>query len=521
MPEGAHSIMKAFLMYRDRDFDLEQALPSNQEELAQDLALGALFNAMALGDSFLVEVAKKAVLASVQDLDSIRYRQDILRDCLKNPAVIREIYNISVESIGNEKRNFWFFGSRYPSSILSRSIDVLNMFAENLRKIRDLAVERAGGFASEGLIGLVAMLKKELTDEFFADVQNHLKQLAFGDGVSISAELGKGNKGANYTLHKPPKNESWLKRIFAEVPPSHTFHLHPRDEAGFTDLAMLRDRGINLVANALAQSTDHIRSFFTMLRAELAFYVGCLNLHDQLSKAGAPLCFPELSPANDRRHSFNELYDVSLALTMNHKVVGNDVNADNRDLVIITGANQGGKSTFLRSIGLAQLMTQCGMFVPANSFCANICSRLFTHYKREEDLSMTSGKLDEELARMSEIVDELTPNAMVLFNESFAATNEREGSEIARQIIRALSEKRIKIFFVTHFYDLADRLWQQGKENVMFLRAERRADGERTFKLIVGEPLQTSYGEDLYNRIFESETTADADARPPHSASLT
>ncbi|MFZ1887600.1 MAG: hypothetical protein WAU33_06185 [Candidatus Binataceae bacterium] len=513
--------MKAFLMYRDRDFDLEQTLPSNQQELAQDLELGAVFNAMALGDSFLFEVAKRAVLASVQDLDSIRYRQHILRDCLKNPVVIRDIYNISVESIGNEKRNFWFFGSRYPSSILSRSIDVLHMFVDNLRKLRDLAAEHSDRCQSEGLTVLFAMLRRELTDEYFADIHEHLKQLAFGDGVLISAELEKGNKGANYTLHKPPKSENWLKRIFVEVPPSHTFHLHPRDEAGFTDLSILRDRGINLVANALAQSTDHIRSFFSMLRAELAFYIGCLNLHGQLSEANAPLCFPELAPASDRRYSFKGLYDVSLALTMNHKVVGNDVNADNRDLVIITGANQGGKSTFLRSIGLAQLMMQCGMFVPANSFCANICSRLFTHYKREEDASMKSGKLDEELARMSKIVDELTLNGMVLFNESFAATNEREGSEIARQIIRALSEKRIKIFFVTHFYDLANGLWGQGKEDALFLRADRQAAGERTFKLIVGEPLQTSYGEDLYNKIFESETTAGANDRPPHRAVLT
>lgn len=509
--------MKAFLMYRDRDFDLEQTLPSNQQELAQDLELGALFNAMAFGDSFLFEVAKRAVLASVRDLDSIRYRQDILRDCLKNPAVIRDIYNISVESIGNEKRNFWFFGSRYPSSILSRSVDVLRMFVGNLRKLRDLAAEYCDRCQSEGLTVLFAMLRNELTDEYFADIHEHLKQLAFGDGVFISAGLGKGNKGVNYTLHKSPKSESWLKRIFAEVPPSHTFHLHPRDEAGFSDLSILRDRGINLVANALAQSTDHIRSFFTMLRAELAFYVGCLNLHEQLSKIGAPLCFPELASANDRRHSFKGLYDVSLALTMNRKVIGNDVNADNRDLVIITGANQGGKSTFLRSIGLSQLMMQCGMFVPADSFCSNVCTGLFTHYKREEDASMKSGKLDEELARMSEIVDELTPNAMVLFNESFAATNEREGSEIARQIIRALSEKRIKIFFVTHFYDLANGLWRQCKENAMFLRAERQPDGERTFKLIVGEPLQTSYGEDLFHKIFGPETTAGASGCHPSS----
>ena len=92
-------------------------------------------------------------------------------------------------------------------------------------------------------------------------------------------------------------------------------------------------------------------------------------------------------------------------MSLKQRVVGNDVNADDKDLVIITGANQGGKSTFLRSLGLAQLMMQCGMFVPAESFCANVCDGIFTHYKREEDVTMKSGKLDEELSRMSDIVD--------------------------------------------------------------------------------------------------------------------
>jgi DNA mismatch repair ATPase MutS len=278
--------------------------------------------------------------------------------------------------------------------------------------------------------------------------------------------------------------------------------LHPRDESGARALSELNDRGINLVANALAQSTDHILSFFTTLRTELAFYVGCLHLHEDLERKGVPLSFPIPAPPGERRHFFRGLSDPCLALRQDQRVVSNDANADSKDLVIITGANQGGKSTFLRSIGVSQLMMQCGMFVPADFFSSNICQALFTHYKREEDTTMKSGKFDEELNRMSEIVDQLTPDSMLLFSESFAATNDREGSEIARQIVCALLEKRIKIFFVTHLYEFADDLYVQDMANAFFLRAERRSDGERTFKLISGKPLQTSYGEDLYDKIF-------------------
>jgi DNA mismatch repair ATPase MutS len=116
---------------------------------------------------------------------------------------------------------------------------------------------------------------------------------------------------------------------------------------------------------------------------------------------------------------------------------------------------------------------------------------------------MKSGKLDEELSRMGSIVDNISPNSLVLFNESFASTNEREGSEIARQIVRALVESGIKVFYVTHMFDLAEGFYKARKDDILFLRAERLEGGRRTFRMIGGEPLPTSYGQDLYWKIFE------------------
>jgi len=119
--------MKAFLLYRDRDFDLQHQLPPGAEAVTQDLELDTLFNAMALGDSVLFEVAKKVILYSSNDPEGMVYRQDVLRDCLKNSAVVKDIYSIAVESIQREKRDFWSILSDYPDSILHRSVDVLQM----------------------------------------------------------------------------------------------------------------------------------------------------------------------------------------------------------------------------------------------------------------------------------------------------------------------------------------------------------------------------------------------------------
>jgi DNA mismatch repair ATPase MutS len=497
--------MKAFLLSKDHDFDFQRELPANESALTQDLELNRLFNAMAAGDRFLFDVAKKSVLFSLHDVDNILYRQNILKDCLKNSTIVRNIYEIAVDSIESKKKHYYWFSGRYPSSTLHSSVEMLQSLVDFLKNLRKIADEHADNFESTGLKTFFAMLDQELSDEYFASVQDHLKELKFRNGILVSAELGRGNQGTNYVLRKPhDQKRSWLERVFAKEP-AYTYRVAERDVNGSRALSELRGRGINLVANALAQSADHILSFFNLLRTELAFYIGCLNLHGQLVDKGEPTCFPVPMPPGERQGRFSGLYDVCLALSLDQRVVGNDLNADSKDLMIITGANQGGKSTFLRSLGLAQLMMQCGMFAPAESFCANICDGLFTHYKREEDVTMSSGKLDEELKRMSAIVDNVRTNSLLLFNESFAATNEREGSEIAGQIISALLEKNIKICFVTHLYEFAQGIYDQGMENAIFLRAERQADGGRTHKLIPGVPLETSYGEDLYNNIFRTD----------------
>jgi hypothetical protein len=158
--------MKALLMYRDHDFDLKRTLPSHEQALTQDLELNTLFNAMALGDAFLFEVAKKAFLFSLSDLDTILYRQNILRDCLNNPAIVRDIYAIAVESIEKEKKNYFAFLSNYPDTILNRSIEVLQMFVVMLKKLTNIGDEHAGKFESEGFRAFFAMFQKELSDEY-------------------------------------------------------------------------------------------------------------------------------------------------------------------------------------------------------------------------------------------------------------------------------------------------------------------------------------------------------------------
>ena len=498
--------MKVLLMHPDRDFNMQQALPWNVADLTKDLELDVLLQAMASGDLFLFEVSRVAFFSGLHtEPGTVLYRQQVVRDCLKNSEIVRHLYNLAVDTIEGTRKHGWGISSHYPSSMLYSAIELLERLLGSLRKIRSFASTYSGGFESEAFTVFFSMLQKELAEDYLTKIEQHLTALKFRQGVLLSAELGEYNESTNYLLREVnDKEQHWLLRIFGNRTSPYTFYLDERDEAGAQIVSEMRYRGISRVAVVLAQSADQVLGFFKILRTELAFYVGCINLHDRLMAKQEPVCLPKPSPSNERNHKFTGLYDVCLSLQMSSRVVGNSSDFTGKNVVIITGANQGGKSTFLRSLGLAQLMMQSGMFVGAESFEAELCPALFTHYKREEDPTMKFGKLDEELARMSAIVDNIVPKAILLLNESFAATNEREGSELANQIVTALLEKQVRVLFVTHLYEFAGGFSEKKSDGAIFLRAERKEDGSRTFRLLEAQPLETSYGEDLYSQIFGS-----------------
>jgi len=308
--------MKAYLMHPDQDFDLQQPLPAHASTLVQDLELNTLFNAMANGDEFLLDVARRAFFQALYEPEAICYRQDILRDCLRNPDIVREIYQIPIQAIETKRKRWLGIFSSYPSGILSGAVDLLQVYVVLLERLKQMADQYAAQFESEGFCRFFAMIQKELDDDYFASVQEHLRELKFREGVLLSARLGQGNEGADYVLRKPNVAQGWKERVFAKRSPVYSFRIHPRDDHGARAVADLRNRGINLVANALAQSADHIESFFNLLRVEMAFYMGCLNLSERLAQMGEPITFPQPLPLAERALHCDGLYDICLALTM-------------------------------------------------------------------------------------------------------------------------------------------------------------------------------------------------------------
>ena len=213
--------MKAFLMYAGRDFDMAADLPDSVTALTEDLGLNTLFDAMSGGDEFLLEVARRGVLTSLPDAGAIAYRQHVLADCLENAPVARDMYDVAVEAVLGSKRIYRGIFARSPDATLRWSIEALQLFTGLLRRLRQIADSRAAGFHSEGFRALFAALARELDEEYFQAVDDHLSQLRFRGGVLLSAELGQGAKGTRYVLRRgAPRQPGWLSRISGPAAPA-------------------------------------------------------------------------------------------------------------------------------------------------------------------------------------------------------------------------------------------------------------------------------------------------------------
>ena len=335
--------MKAHLMFRDTDFEVNQPLPANADQLVHDLDLETLLGAMAGNDEIVKTVSKVAILDGLHGPDDITYRQRVLADCFEHPEIVREIYDLAVNAVQEQRKMFWFISRNSPTGMMSQSPQVIGMYMGYLKRLRAIVDEHSDKFVSEGWTTLFRVLKDELGDDYFQLIDEHLKQLKFKNGTLISARLSFGNTGLDYVL----RDSRRAKQTFREMlgvggRKSYSFDIAPRDEAGSKMLNDLMNRGVNSAANSLTQAADHLANFFVMLRTELAFYVGCLNLRERLTTIGETVCVPTPLPWSPARLNFVGLYDVCLSLRNNQRVVGNDANADDRTLIVVTGANAGG-----------------------------------------------------------------------------------------------------------------------------------------------------------------------------------
>jgi DNA mismatch repair ATPase MutS len=244
------------------------------------------------------------------------------------------------------------------------------------------------------------------------------------------------NNPVNPVLLVPKNGRSFLSRLLS-IEKRYTYKLDPKDEAGSTIIDDMIKWVLSRVAMPLLNAFDRLMDFFKDLARQLSFYVGAINLSDFIDELGIPKIYPVV---DSRRFFFVNLYPLSLAVSSKIRPVPSslEINVDGSFAVIITGVNKGGKTTFLKSVGQAILLARAGLFVPADRFIVPTTGALFTHFLREEEITFSYGKFEEEVKRFRKLAESLSKGDYVLMDESFVSTNHVEASVVAENVVSAL-----------------------------------------------------------------------------------
>lgn len=484
---------------------------------------------------------KAALLRVLLDLetnvDNINYRLAITEELLEKPYLPHKILEVTAQArsfTANRKQTVLYRRTNSVRQLHSN----LELLLNYLRLFDTLAavLQERYPYKSEGLRNLTEYVCGCAASSEYRELINVLRQLRdtvrgpFRLNLTIGRDLSHRLRLAEITgLDKEDSSSptrkrkgSFLDHVFGgddDKPDpllvTDIMFLEKRCVAELFEKTMLHLEGI------VSSVTSALMRFFRNLEEEVLYYKAVVELLQVVRGHGLPVCRPQFIPREHKKFIASGIYDLRLALHLASKqefsldaIVKNDVFMDSeRGLIfIVTGPNQGGKTTYLRAVGLVQLLAQAGILVPAESAVISPVDRIFTHFASAEQTDDDRGRLEEEMVRLRQIMQEISGDSLLLMKEWFSSTNAHEGAVIAEEILRALSIIGARVVFVTHLYELAARVGQintsaRGVTKLANLvagieRIDRHEGGmarmvKRTYKIEPGEPMPHGFVSDI------------------------
>jgi DNA mismatch repair ATPase MutS len=255
----------------------------------------------------------------------------------------------------------------------------------------------------------------------------------------------------------------------------------------------------------------------------LIFYLGAVRFIRCLQDQGLPMCRPELVSSSIRtckaRNSFNAnlaLRNLTIAGERNlaDVITTNDIEiGPDGQILILTGPNQGGKTTYMVGVGLVQVLAQVGCFVPGQQAEISPVDNIYTHFPLEEKPEAEAGRFGEEAMRLGKIFEQVTQNSLVLLNESLSNTSFGESLYLAQDIVRILHKVGARVIYATHLYELANRVEElnasaPGDSKIISVvsspvdEESQSSQGaiRRTYKVEIRPPLGQSYAREIAAR---------------------
>ncbi|MCK5759607.1 MAG: hypothetical protein KAH14_10980 [Clostridiales bacterium] len=267
----------------------------------------------------------------------------------------------------------------------------------------------------------------------------------------------------------------------------------------YKEIEVLLSKELIKIENIQSKYSDLVTSGILVYRDEICLYYGALRLFEFMRSRKYKSCFPRISPEDINIKGIYSLVmayeSISADDENKFKVVENDLNMSSSEkTILITGANDGGKTVMLESLGAVQLLFQNGIMIPAFYAELPIYNKIYSHFPKDEDLSIGAGRLGEEAERVSGILKEAKDSVLVLFNEPYITTSPTEGLDILVLSIKRFLEKGATVFLVTHYLDFLSEIKENEKIASYVMEI---TDGLRTYKAIRHAPMSESHALDV------------------------
>lgn len=481
------------------------------------------------------------------DIPTIEYRLDCLEDFLRNPDLALTFRRVIAELSGRRPDMGEQSADVDSFYDLRDKMDELSFFLGCIEEINKLYRRIGHGIKSAAMKGLFDFFDRLPQSESFISITRNLAELrstfsktirSVKVGVNFDGNMTPDSAGIIEVSHERiyPKGNVLERMVFKTHSVKEQFsgeehlnsvtHRAPADidTALFRELSEYTKEYAKRITAALSGYRESFFSDISELEHQLYYYDGAAAFVKSVEARGLPMCRPKILPKEDRCMNLKRLYDLNFykqlvsedaRAILSDRIVTNDIELnDNARFYMVTGANNGGKTTFARAVGLCQVLAQAGLYVPAESAEIALCDNLFTHFPRDEKIGIDASRFTTEIKDLKAIVQSMTKYSMVILNESLQSTTPEECLKIAEIHLELIAAAGVRGIYVTHLTGLYNKLRDMNESGYptrfdSLVSAAEENSGKRLYKMLRQPPS----GESLAFMIYRQFGATLADVR--------
>lgn len=473
------------------------------------------------------------------DEEVLNYRLDILEDFLNVPQLEAVLYENVHKLYVNEHVNIQKLGLADSFYALNTRLNSLKTFIECITKCHEFCQKFQDRFKSEPLKGLVEYFASVYNSEYFDEVKREtdecLRILAKGvKSVTVGINFDDMMRPVEAMLLsvstdsiKKKGRFDWIFKHLdggADRAIGRTHSLY-NENGGTNDLEAPLFRELKEINSEYISHLDRaIRAYFKKstediltFESQMSFYIGAKRIIDAVRARGLDMCRPKYLKMEERRLDAKGVFDLSFYTQMvssdpmgslKDKIITNDCTMDDDGrFFVLTGANNGGKTTYTRAIGIIQVMAQAGIYVPCTSCEISPVDFIYTHFPKEEEVGLNTSRFTQECKQFKVTVDNATRYSMLLLNESIQSTTPTECVFIATELTKIFRCIGVRGVYATHLLELAKNLDKlnaevEGDTKLVSIvtTVDTTADNKRLYRIVRSAPQEFGYAQTIYKK---------------------